>query len=321
MAENSPTQAAEEIDLGYLFQKLKSLLKALLKGIIQIILFFWRHKFPLIGVGILGIILGLYLAKTTERTYVNELLIQPNYKSTQYIYDKVDAINKKIKSSDSIFLSEVFGTNFKRVKGIEIEAVVDVYGLVSESDEIKETFKTLFVENGNTSFFEEDINKINYANHKIRLLIKGDEDNKNITEHFFEYLNSNSFYQKQRELIYIKIQEQLEENKLMRRQIDSVIAFVQEKPSPQLSNQGLSFSGSQEVSELIDKKRLISNYDFVLLERLATEEDVIALIDKTTAIMDRSYNFSFRIIPFLFVGLYCLIFLFLYLRRKLNALF
>lgn len=320
MVENNSNPSSEEIDLGFLLDKIKSFFKAFLVGILQIIQFFWKHKFPLIGVGIAGIALGLYLASTAERIYVNELLIQPNYKSTQYVYDKVDNINFKIKNNDSVFLSEAFGSHYKKVKGLEIEPIVDVYNLIGESKEIQETFETLYVESGDASFFDEDINKINYSKHRIKLLIEGDEYNDSLTTAFFDFLKSNSFYEKQSELIYNKLKEQLEENKLMMRQIDSVIAFVQKNPSPQLTSNGLSFSGSQEVSGLLDRKRTLSIYDLELLERLSSEEDVIALVDKTTGIMDRSYNFSFKIVPFLFVGIYCFIFLFIYLRRKVITL-
>lgn len=316
MSQNSLNQSDEEIDLGYLFQKIKSAAKSILKGILNIIIFFWKHKFPLIGLGIIGIALGLYLAKTAERTYVNELLIQPNYKSTQYVYDKVDAINYKIDDKDSIFLKEVFGKNYKKVKGLEIEPVVDVYSLISESDEIQETFKTLFVENGNVSFFEEDINKIAYERHKVRILTKGNKSSEAVTMQFFNYLKSNSFFEKKNQYIYQKLTEQLEENKLMMQQIDSVIAFVQKSPIPNVSNQGLSFSGSQEVSTLLDRKRSLSTYDLLLLDRLATEEDVIALIDKTPAIMDHSYNFPYRTIPIALVLVYCLVFFFRYVYTK-----
>ncbi|GGE02426.1 hypothetical protein [Psychroflexus salis] len=319
MAENTPTQANEEIDLGVLFDKIKSLVKSVLKGIVNVVQFFWKHKFRLIIVGVIGIAVGLYLAKTAEKIYLNELLIEPNYKSTQYVYDKVNAINKKIESADTIYLQDVFGVNYKKVKGLEIEPVVDVYGLVSESEEIQETFKVLFVENGNTSFFEEDINKINYTQHKIRILVEGEDDNEIISSQFFDYINSNLFYQKQSDVIYKRIEEQLEENELMRKQIDSVIAYVQKKPNSQLTQQGISFSASQEVSELINRKRALFASDFDLLDRLAKEKNVVALVDKTTAIMDRSYNFSFRIIPVVFVLFYCLVFLTKHLVRKLSV--
>lgn len=320
MSENVPTQANEEIDLGFLFEKIKSFFKSILVGLVRIIQFFWKHKFPLIGVGVVGIAVGLYMTKTSERIYLNELLVKPNYKSTQYLYDKVDAVNKKIRSNDSIFLLEVFGDDYRRVNSLEIEPIVDVYGLITESKEIQETFRVLFVENGNASFFDEDINKINYTNHKIKLLIKGKEDNAELTKQFYDYVNSNPFYKKKGSLIQDRLKEQREENKLILSQIDSVVAFVQKYPKPELSKEALSFTGSQDVSSLLDRKKIISMYDLELLERIATEGNVISLIDETNAVMDKSYNFSYRIVPFLFVGVYCLFFLFLYLRKKIIAM-
>jgi hypothetical protein len=319
MAENIPTQNAEEIDLGYLFEKIKSLFKSILIGIVSIIQFFWKHKFRLIGVGVLGIAIGLYLAKTAERIYVNELLIKPNYNSTQYVYDKVKAISYKITNSDSIYLQEVFGSNYKKVKNIEIEPIIDVYDLVKESEETKETFRTLFIENGDFSFFEEDINKIAYSNHKIKLIIEGKEDNEKITSQFFEFLSVNPFYENQKNLVIQQVKKELEENKFILKQIDTVITSVQSNPTPSVSSQGISFTGSQEVFELLNRKQIIFNNNILLLEKIALEDEVIKLIDYNTAMLDRSYNFSYRIVPVLFVLGYCLIFFLLYLRRKLKS--
>ena len=319
MAENIQTQNTDEIDLGYLFERIKSLFKSILIGIVSIIQFFWKHKFRLIGVGVLGIAIGLYLAKTAERIYVNELLIKPNYNSTQYVYDKVKAISYKITNSDSIYLQEVFGSNYKKVKNIEIEPIIDVYDLVKESEETKETFRTLFIENGDFSFFEEDINKIAYSNHKIKLIIEGKEDNEKITSQFFEFLSVNPFYENQKNLVIQQVKKELEENKFILKQIDTVITSVQSNPTPSVSSQGISFTGSQEVFELLNRKQIIFNNNILLLEKIALEDEVIKLIDYNTAMLDRSYNFSYRIVPVLFVLGYCLIFFLLYLRRKLKS--
>ena len=319
MAENIQTQNTDEIDLGYLFERIKSLFKSILIGIVSIIQFFWKHKFRLIGVGVLGIALGLYLAKTNEKNYVSELLIKPNYNSTQYVYDKVKAISYKITNSDSIYLQEVFGSNYKKVKNIEIEPIIDVYDLVKESEETKETFRTLFIENGDFSFFEEDINKIAYSNHKIKLIIEGKEDNEKITSQFFEFLSVNPFYENQKNLVIQQVKKELEENKFILKQIDTVITSVQSNPTPSVSSQGISFTGSQEVFELLNRKQIIFNNNILLLEKIALEDEVIKLIDYNTAMLDRSYNFSYRIVPVLFVLGYCLIFFLLYLRRKLKS--
>ena len=319
MAENIQTQNTDEIDLGYLFERIKSLFKSILIGIVSIIQFFWKHKFRLIGVGVLGIAIGLYLAKTNEKNYVSELLIKPNYNSTQYVYDKVKAISYKITNSDSIYLQEVFGSNYKKVKNIEIEPIIDVYDLVKESEETKETFRTLFIENGDFSFFEEDINKIAYSNHKIKLIIEGKEDNEKITSQFFEFLSVNPFYENQKNLVIQQVKKELEENKFILKQIDTVITSVQSNPTPSVSSQGISFTGSQEVFELLNRKQIIFNNNILLLEKIALEDEVIKLIDYNTAMLDRSYNFSYRIVPVLFVLGYCLIFFLLYLRRKLKS--
>jgi len=318
MAENIPTQNAEEIDLGYLFERIKSLFKSILIGIVSIIQFFWKHKFRLIGVGVLGIAIGLYLAKTAERIYVNELLIKPNYNSTQYVYDKIDALNFKIESKDSVFLKNIFDENYKKLKGVEINPVVDIYNLIGQSEDIEETFKILFTEIGDVSFFESDINKLAYANHKVKVLVAGEELNKEITNAFFSYIKINDFYEKQKDILIDKYSKKLVENEKMRIQIDTIIQSVKEQSLTNQFKQGISFSGSQNVTELIKKKEDLLENDFEIATSLVTENQIISLIAVNTALLDNSYNFAYRIIPVYFVLFYCLVFLVRHIVRKLS---
>jgi hypothetical protein len=151
------------------------------------------------------------------------------------------------------------------------------------------------------------------------LIIEGKEDNEKITSQFFEFLSVNPFYENQKNLVIQQVKKELEENKFILKQIDTVITSVQSNPTPSVSSQGISFTGSQEVFELLNRKQIIFNNNILLLEKIALEDEVIKLIDYNTAMLDRSYNFSYRIVPVLFVLGYCLIFFLLYLRRKLKS--
>lgn len=317
MSENVPTQANEEIDLGFLFEKIKSFFKSILVGLVRIIQFFWKHKFPLIGVGVVGIAVGLYMAKTSERIYLNELLVKPNYKSTQYLYDKVDAVNFKIDNKDSIFLKDIFGDYYNKVKGIEVEPIVDVYNLIGESKESRETFEEIFADNADEAFFEAEINKLAYTNHKVKLLLKGDEWNEKLSLAFLDHLNSNTFYNEQKDIILKKKAEILAENKFMRDQIDSIIKSVKKESMPAFTNEGLSFSGSQNVTELIIKRANLLDDDLVLLSSLASDKKVVSLLAMNNGILNHSYNFAYRIIPVYFILVYCLIFLLIHTYKKL----
>ena len=122
----------DEIDLSLLFKAIKNFFKNILKGIINIFSFFYRHKFVLIGLIVLGAILGYFYEKSIEKTYTNDLLVSPNFSSTDYVYTKIDVLDKKMQVQDTLFLKNIFGENYEQIKSIEIKPVIDINNLISQ---------------------------------------------------------------------------------------------------------------------------------------------------------------------------------------------
>lgn len=316
MSENSVRKNSDEIELGEVLGKIKSLFKSVLIEIIKVFKFLYKHKFILIGLFIIGYVGGHFLNAIKEKKYVNEVLVKPNYKSTEYLYSKVDAVDDKLSSEDSIYLKSIFGDNYKQVSSLEVEPVLDIYDLVSQSEEHKETFQMLFKEQGDLEFLENPINIRNYPVHKIKVIVKGKENHQQLTDNFLKFVSQNSYYDGQRQLTIDNFYKQLEENELMRQQIDSIVKKSQSMNSPKITTSEISFTSAQNLQELLNFKKRLLDYDNNIMHRMSTDDEVLKVIDASYQISDKEYNRSYKLLAVVLVLLYCLIFFFRYLSRK-----
>jgi hypothetical protein len=319
MSEQTSQNASDEIDLGVVFEKIRSFFKSILIGIIQIFQFFWKHKFMLAGLLVLGVGIQSYLKSTTEATFLNQFLVRTNYGSTEYVYSKVNSINSKLETGDSLYNKDIFGEHYDKVKEIEVVPVVDVYGLVNKSEQNKETFELLLDEFGDISFLEDEININEYPTHKIKIYIRGGADNERISNRLYDYLASNSYYNELKTATLESYKEQLEQSKSIRAQIDSILKNQKGNTFPKLDNNGINFSGSQDLNELLSRKQRLLIDDLSLKNRLSSNDEILKIIDSSFGVYDVERTNSFLKIPIGLVGLYCLLFFFIYLKRSLAS--
>ncbi|PKG44219.1 hypothetical protein [Psychroflexus sp. MES1-P1E] len=317
MSEQTSQNASDEIDLGVVFEKIKSFFKSILIGIIQIFQFFWKHKFVLAGLIVIGVGLQLYLKSTSESIFSNQFLVKTNYSSTEYLYSKVNSINLKLKAGDSLYIKDLFGEHYDKVKEIEVVPVIDVYGLVNKSKENKETFELLLDEFGNISFLSDEININEYTTHKIKIYIEGQAYNEKISNRLYDHLASNSYYNELKTATLESYKERLQQNKAIRTQIDSILKDQKENTLPKLDNNAINFSGSQDLKELLNQKQELLLNDLSLRNRMSSNDEVLKIIDSSFGVFSEERNQSYLIIPSIFLGIYFLFFFFRYLSRRI----
>jgi len=318
MQDHQTQSSSDEIDLVAVFDKIKSIFKSILIGIVQVFQFFWKHKFRLLILFIIGVGLQVLLTSQVSKIYKNELLVRTNFGSTEYLYSKVKSINSKLKSEDTLYLNEIFGKNYNRVAEVEVVPVVDVYNLVNKSEENREVFELLLEEYGDISFLEEEINVNEYPTHKLNIYIKGKEDNENIANKLYEKLANNAFYNEMKVSTLENLQEQLDENKRIRSQIDSIIRDQKGIPGfTTPDNNSINFSGSQNLQALLNQKKELLENDLEIKEQLSSEDEVLKIVDSSFGVYDKDKTSSYLFIPIAFLSFYCLIFLFSYLTRSI----
>lgn len=320
MSDQSPPNQTQndEIDLSVLFDKIKSLFKSLLLGMVMVFQFFWKHKVRLLILLIIGVGLQFLLINRAKKIYVNEFLVKTNFESTEYLYSKVKSINSKLKSEDTLYQGQVFGEDYKRVVDLEVVPVVDVYHLVNESEENREIFKLLLEEYGDMSFLEEKINVNEYPSHRIRLYIKGIENNELIANKLYSFLSDNSYYNDLKQITLENYKEQLDQNKTIRTQIDSILKDQKgNNISPKLNNNGINFTGSQNLRDLLVQKQGLLSDDLTLRNQLSSENEILKTIDSSFGVYDKEKTPSYIKVPLLLVGLYLLIFLMRFVSKRI----
>jgi hypothetical protein len=94
-----------------------------------------RHYFLIHGVlfeyFLFGV--GLYLDKMQQQ-YDHQIIVAP-FKSTDYLYAKIDLLSSKIAESDSVFFKLNWLPQYAALTKIKIEPIVDIYKLISNNEQ------------------------------------------------------------------------------------------------------------------------------------------------------------------------------------------
>lgn len=313
----------DEVDLSVVLKSIKNFLKKILLSFFNIFNFFNKHKFVLIGLIVLGAVLGYFYEKNTPKTYTNDLLVTPNFESSDYLYAKVEAINNKISIEDSLFLKEVFGKQHKKVTSLEIKPVIDIYNFVSENEANQNLFELLFEEEESIDFIENPINSRNFRYHRIYLAIKGGTFHQELSQALIDYINNNTYYNDLKVLSLESLEKQLVENHIIIKQIDSILRNAQAGNSLALDSKAMFFSDNTGLNNLISQKEnLIRKQQFIKRDMLS-QTNIIKLVDANYKILDTEdflKKDKVKLFPLIFVVLYSLIFLLRYIFKKAKSL-
>lgn len=326
MSEHStkPTNTADdEIDLSVIFKAIQDFFKKILIGIINIFRFYWKHKFILLGLIILGVVLGYIWEKNIDKTYKNQLLVIPNFESANYLYNKIEALESKILDKDTLFLREVFGNKYEAVTTVAISPVIDIYNFVSLDESNQELFELLFEEEANIEFLEDPINSRNYKYHNIYLSVSGEDMHEEFSEKLIMYLNENSHLKSIQQITLESLNLQVEENKMIIAQIDSIISFSKNRRGLAFQENQLNFNDNTGLNELLKMKRDLLYQDGKLKESIAEQSQIINLIDVNYKVIDKDNllkKSKLKLFPLIFVVLYSLVFLIIYISKKTKEL-
>ena len=321
MEERNRTHSEEEIDIGFLFQKIGNFFKNILIGFLQIIVFYYKKKWILIALVVVGGVLGYFWENSAEDKFKNNFIVAANYESADYLYNKIDAVDSKIKLVDTTFLEKAFGEHYLKVNFIEIEPITNIYEFVDESESNKELFELLSEDEDMAEFIEEPVNSRNYPNHMIDLVIEGvNKDlHKIITDNFFTYLNSNEYYNNSKRISLKNTLLQIDQNQQVRQQIDAVISSVTNQDVLEGKNPMVSIKENQVIDDLLKRKNLTLNQDRKLQTNLENEKNVVQVVDANYQIEFEESIFSKNkkfLLPFILILLYSIIYLARYLVSK-----
>ena len=281
----------EEIDLGYLLNKINKLFKNSVKLFFELIAFFIRFKFIVLTLLIFAIAYGFYKDSRSITVYDNKAIVIPNFESVDYMYGKADALNAKIKSRDTVFLQEVLGQHYKRLREVELEPIVDLYNFLSKSRENIDIFRIFLTSQDLKEYIDEHSNNKYYKYHTLDLKIIGDESPNIILDKLMEFFNDNEHY-KNYGLVYREnLELQINEYNKMIMQTDSLIASMSRSNQ---TSQGVTMFDYTNLHLLFERKRDMLDEKLELEKKLTDYKDTIKLVDVEYN-LKQSSTLSFKI--------------------------
>jgi hypothetical protein len=256
MSVNLPQNTEnQEIDLSQISNKIGSLFQNFSALIFRCIQFFIRNVIVIIALLIVGIGLGFFL-DTTQKTYDQQIIVAPNFKSSDYLYAKIDLINAKIIEGDTLFLKNSVGLKKpKTIKGIKIEPITDVYKFIENKTENFELIKLMAEDGDIKKILEDNLTSKNYTNHEIVITTNDLITEKSTIEPILNFLNESDYFKKVQIEELKNAQIKLSKNDTIIAQIDAVLkGFSSDVNSRKQSDKLVYYNENTQLNDIIKTK-------------------------------------------------------------------
>ncbi len=257
MSTNSQDQ---EIDLGQIGTGIKNFFNGIVNSIFDFI-FFVKKKIVIIGLlFVVGVVLAFLL---DPKIYNHEISVIPNFGSNEYLYQKIEQIDTKLREEDDSFFKELGINNPKDVVGIEIEAYPAIYNFINNKEQGNnfELIKLMAEDGDIDKIMQGEITSKNYYHHKISIKTKGKLKKEEFITPVLNYLNANPYFEIQQKVYQKNLADKIALNDSLVKQIDNLIVLL----SSNNSSGTISISEKNSIPELVEKKdRLISEKQYLL---------------------------------------------------------
>ncbi len=312
-----------EIDLMQLSNKVSGFFQSINRSIFLMIQFVLKHILILGFLLILGVGVGYYLDKT-QKVYSNELIVRPNFESTDYVYSKVELLKSKIKENDTLFLKSIGIHNPSQLLNIEISPVIDIYKFISststkDNDQNFQLLKLMAEDGDMKKIVAEKTTSKNYAFHKITYTTRVLTTKKGTIDPILNYLENNEYFSNIKKEYIKNIQTKIRRNDEMISQIDVVLNSFSKGKSDNLANDKLVYyNENTQLNDVIQtKNNLISEIGKLNLDLISINKIVKENSSTINILNSKSINGKLKLIlPFLLILMYLLLFLFINFYKK-----
>jgi hypothetical protein len=319
MSNNDKTNLDDkEIDLAVISKKIGDLFQGINKAINKLIRFIIK-KILILGILFsIGIGLGFYLDKI-YKVYDHEIIVQPNFGSTEYLYSKMVLLNSKIKEKDTLFLKSIGIKEPSKLKKISVYPIMDVYKFISgnNSSVNQQNFELLklIAEGGDMKkTIEEPLTSKNYALHKITFKTNKLVNRKDFMDPILKYLNNSLYYNKIKDVLIKNTQIKINRDNQVITQIDGFLnSFNKVIEGNPKSDKLVYYNENIQLNDVIQiKNGLISEIGRLQLD-LTSIDQIIKENSSTSNILNtKSINGKLKfVVPILLVFLYLLLSLFI----------
>ncbi|MDI6045550.1 hypothetical protein [Flavobacterium yafengii] len=320
MNKNQPNnQEDQEIDLMQISKKIGKLFEWINTFLFRCIHFFVKNAIIILILLVIGVGLGFYF-DVTKKTYDHQIMVTPNFESTDYLYSKIELIESKIKERDTVFLKEIVGIKSpKEIIKIEIKPITDVYKFIENKTENFELIK-LMAEGGDIKkILEDNLTSKNYTLHTITFKTKKQTKNTETVEPILNYLNETDYYKKIQKETVNNVQIKMIQNDTIISQINGVLnGFSNMVNGAQKSDKLVYYNENTQLNDVIKTKETLINeqgdhrVELVGLDKIIKDKSATLNIENTNSVNGKLK----LVLPILFLFSFILIRLFIGFYRK-----
>ncbi|WP_109302026.1 hypothetical protein [Aquimarina sp. AU474] len=309
----------EEIDLMQLFGMVKEFFRKFLKLIVDVV-FFYKKKFMLFLVlGVLGIVLGFlsdqYLDKKND--FIQEIIIEPNYNSVEYIYDFINDLEDNFKDNNFVNKLGLSVEQVKNVRKIILEPIIQPDDVLTKLED-----KESFIEGYNEKLLKEKKYRNFYKQHKLTISFENNNtENVVIADKILESLKLNKYYNKLLDIELRQTKNNLEQSKGSLKFVNDYLTNLSKNPNP--SEDKYIFATESEtptISSLLKRKEsLISNISYYE-KFLELNKEILTIVEHNDIISKRKMlvKRNLLVIPLILIGLTSLLYFSRYLFSSIN---
>ena len=306
MSTNSQDQ---EIDLGQVFQKIKDSFNTVLDSIFDFLLYIKRNIIVLFLLVVVGAGIGYFLDKNTKK-YEHNIIVTPNFGSTEYLYAKIALLSSKKKEKDTLFLNSIGIKNSKNFSKIEIEPIIDVYKFIASRPENFELIKLMAEDGDLDKIIENDITSKNYPFHLIKIGTNDEAVYKETIEPILKFLNQSDYFEAIRIQNLQNIKEKMVANDSTISQINTLLnEFSKTSSNNQKSDKLVYYNENNQLNEIIKTKENLVVEQGINRINLINSDKIIKEISTTLNVKNtKGLNNKMKIIlPFIFLVLFFLL--------------
>ncbi|WP_438989314.1 hypothetical protein [Polaribacter sp.] len=204
----------EEVDLGSLFkiigkgfQNLFNFIGNIFKGIFHFfisILIFLKDNILKIGIAaFIGFAIGVFIQVKSADKYESQMLVQPNFKSANQLYNNISYYNDLVKQKDTANIEKTFKIDKETaasLKKFTIEPIINENDIINSYNDFILDVDTTTVKSYNFEDFKASFSLLDYKIHKINVVSEKSDVFDKLDEVILSSVIKNKYFNRVKEL-------------------------------------------------------------------------------------------------------------------------
>lgn len=297
----------QEIDLSQVSKRIGKAFEDFSTWIFRGFLFIKRNVIILAVLFIIGAGLGYYLDKSTK-VYDHQIIVFPNFGSTEYLYSKIDLLGAKISEGDTSFLLKAGIKDVKKLSNIKIKPVTDVYKFIDNKPQNFELIKLMAEDGDINKIVVDEVTSKNYPFHIISFTTASITDESKTVNPIMTFLNDNEYFKSVQKVYIQNLKTKFSSNDTIIHQIDGILNefSLSNSSAGSKSDKLVYYNENTQLNDVIKtKSELVQDKANILLDLLNADQ----IIKKKSSVINikntNSVNGKMKFaLPLLFIGLF-----------------